>query len=105
MKQILLGFLTLGLAVASAASNYKVTLFQPSLVAGKELKPGVYKVEIKDKTVVLTQGKNSVEAPVTTETGDSKFASTSVRYRNGDGQYRIEEIRFGGTNTKVIFAN
>jgi hypothetical protein len=105
MKQVLLTFATLALASGSAASSYKVTFFQPSIVAGKELKPGVYKVELKDSTAVISKGKESVEAPVKAESVDSKFSSTSVRYRNGDGKYRIEEIRIGGTSTKLVFTN
>ena len=34
------GFALMAFAVASAAETYRVTLFQPSVVAGKELKPG-----------------------------------------------------------------
>ena len=64
MKTLLLSFATLGLAVASAATSYKVTLFQPSIVAGKELQPGSYKVEVKDSTAIISKGKQSVEAPV-----------------------------------------
>jgi hypothetical protein len=105
MKQLMLMLATLAVASVSAATSYKVTLFQPSLLAGKELQPGVYKVELKEGTAVLRKGKDTVEAPVRTETAESKFGSTSVRYKNGDGKYRIEEIRFGGTNQKIVFAN
>jgi hypothetical protein len=105
MKKVLFAFATLGIAIASAASTYKITLFQPSIIGGKELQPGVYKVEVKDATAVISKGKESVEAPVKTETAESKFGSTAVRYRNGDGKYRIEEIRIGGTTTKLVFAN
>lgn len=105
MKNLLLSFATIGLAVASAASNYKITLFQPSIVAGKELRPGEYKVELKDNTAVLSKGKETVEAPVKTETADSKFSSTTVRYLNGDGKYRLQEIHLGGTTTKIVFTN
>src|SRR3982751_775207 len=105
MKKLLLTLATFGLVAASAASNYRLTLFQPSIVAGKELQPGEYKVQLKDKTAVISKGKESVEAPVRTETAESKFGSTSVRYKNGDGKYRIEEIRLGGTNTKIVFEN
>jgi len=105
MKKILLSFGTLALAVASAASSYKVTLFQPSLVNGTELKPGEYKIELKENKAVLKNGKTSVEADIKTETADSKFSSTTVRYRNGDGKYRVQEIRLGGTNTKLVFEN
>ena len=105
MKNILLTFATLGLAVASAASNYKITLFQPSIVAGKELQPGVYKLELKDSTAVFSKGKESVEAAIKTEMADTKFNSTSVRYSNGDGKYRVQEIRLGGTTTKIVLSN
>src|SRR5688500_7168538 len=105
MKKVLFTFATLGIAIASAASSYKVTLFQPSIIGGKELQPGVYKVEVKDATAVISKGKESEEAPAKTETAESKFGSTAVRYRNGDGKYRIEEIRIGGTNTKLVFTN
>lgn len=105
MKAFLLSFATLALTVASAATTYKVTLYQPSIVAGTELQPGVYKIEVKDTTAVISKGKQSVEAPIKSEAGDTKFASTTVRYKNGDGKYRVDEIRFGGTNTKIVFAN
>lgn len=105
MKKFLFSFATIALAAASAASSYKITLFQPSIVNGTELKPGDYKVEVTDNKAVIKRGKTSVEAPVRTETADTKFSSTSVRYKNGDGKYRLEEIRLGGTNTKLIFSN
>jgi hypothetical protein len=105
MKKALLAFATLGLAVASAASNYRVTFFQPSIVAGTELKPGVYKIELKDNKALISKGKQSVEAPVRAETADTEYSGTSVRYKNGDGKYRVEEIRLGGTTTKIIFEN
>jgi hypothetical protein len=104
-KKILLSFATLALATASAASSYRVTLFQPSIVAGQELKPGEYKVTVNDNKAVITRGKESVEADVKTETADAKFSSTTVRYRNGDGKYRVQEIRLGGTNTRLVFEN
>ena len=105
MKKFMLMLATMAVASASAATSYKVTLFQPSVLAGKELQPGVYKVEVKEGSAVLSKGKESVEAPMRSENGEAKFSSTSVRYKNGDGKYRIEEIRFGGTNQKIVFAN
>jgi len=27
----------------------------------------------------------------------------SVKYQNGDGKYRVQEIRLGGTKTKLVF--
>lgn len=105
MKKILLSFATLALAVASAAQSHRVTLFQPSFVNGTELKPGEYKVTVEGDKATLTSGKTSVSANVKTESADSKFSSTTVRYANGDGKYKVQEIRLGGTNTKVVFEN
>jgi hypothetical protein len=99
VKNILLGLVSLGLAVASAASSYHVTFYQPVMINGSELKPGDYKVELKDKTAVITQGKSVTEAPVTVENDSQKFQRTSVRI-NGN---QVEEIRIGGTNTRLVF--
>jgi hypothetical protein len=92
----------LALGVASAASH-KLTLFEPSIVNGTELKPGEYRMEIKDQTVVIKKGAQTVEAPVKVETADSKFSNTTVRYQNGDGKYRVQEIRVGGTKMRLVF--
>jgi hypothetical protein len=99
VKNILFGFATLALAVASAASSYNVTFYQPVMINGTELKAGDYKLEIKDKTAVLKQGKTSAEAPVTVENDGQKYNRTAVRL-NG---MQVDEIRIGGTNTRVVF--
>jgi acyl-CoA thioesterase len=105
MKKFMFGFAVMALAVASAADTYRVTLFQPSIVAGKELKPGDYKVTVDGDKAVLSQGKNSVETQVKVETGDNKFNTTSVRYMNAEGKYKVQEIRIGNSNKKIVFAN
>ena len=103
MKKILLSFATVALAVASAASSYRVTLFQPAVLNGTELKPGDYKVTIKENKAVLTSGKTSVEANVKQETATTKFNATTVRYTDAQGKYHVQEIRLGGTNTRLVF--
>lgn len=105
MKKILFGFSTLALAIASAAGTYKVTLFQPSMINGTEVKPGDYKIELKENKAVLKGGKNTVEADVKVENTNEKFSTTSVRYNNIDGKMKVQEIRLGGTNSKIVFAN
>ncbi len=102
MKRLMFCFAILALAVASA-DTFKVTLFQPSVVSGQELKPGEYKVEVTDSKVVISKGKTSVQSAVKVEKADSKFKTTSVRYANGDGKMTIQEIRLGGTTTKLVF--
>ena len=101
-KKVALAFAVFALAVASA-KTYSVTLFQPSIVAGTELKPGDYKVELKDQKVVIRNGKQAAEAAVRVENTPTRYAATSVRYHNGDGKYRVQEIRLGGTNLKLVF--
>lgn len=95
-------FLTIGLLAASAAT-YNVTLFQPSFVAGKELKPGDYKLILEDGKATIQKGKERVEAAVKVEQADSKFSSTSVRYSEENGKLKVQEIRLGGTTTKLVF--
>jgi hypothetical protein len=95
-------FLTAALMVASAAS-YNVTLFQTSVVGGKELKAGDYKVTVDGDKAIISMGKQKVEAAAKIETADSKFSSTSVRYTSEGGKMKIQEIRLGGTNQKLIF--
>jgi hypothetical protein len=103
-KRLLVVFALLGLAVASA-KQYSLTLFQPSVLGSTELKAGDYKVEVTGDKVVIKGGREVSEAPVKVETGNEKYRSTSVRYANGDGKYKIQEIRLGGTNMKLIVNN
>jgi hypothetical protein len=99
LKKLFLSFTTVALMVASAAT-YNVTLFQDSKVNGKSLKPGEYRLEVKDNAVVLKNKKDVTEAAARTETSAKKFSDTSVLYNNRD---EVTEIRLGGTTTKVIF--
>ena len=87
----------------ATAKTYTVKLHQPSMVEGKELKPGSYKVELNDAKVMITNGKETVETAVKTEEGDVRFSSTSVRYTDDNGKMKIREIRLGGTSTKLVF--
>lgn len=104
-KKIIVAFFVVALAVASAAGSYNVTLFQPSTVAGKELKAGEYKLTLENGKAILSQGKEKIEANVKTETSESKFTTTSVRYSTAEGKSLVKEIRLGGTNTRVVFDN
>lgn len=102
MNKLMFCFAILALTVAGA-DTFRVTLLQPSVVSGQELKPGEYKLDVTDSKVVISKGKTTVEAAVKVEKVDSKFKSTSVRYANGDGKMTVQEIRLGGTTTKLVF--
>lgn len=102
-KKFSIAFMTAALLVAAAAEKHNLTLFQASIVNGTELAPGDYRMEIDGDKVTISKGKQKVEAPVKVDTADAKFSSTSVRYANVDGKYKVQEIRLGGTNRKVVF--
>ncbi len=101
VRRILFSFAVLALAVASA-KTYTLTIYQPSVFAGTELKPGDYKLDVQDTKVVLKAGKQTVESAVKVEKADAKFGSTTVRYANADGKLKVQEIRLGGTNLKLV---
>ena len=104
-KKFMLSFAAAALMVASAAEKHNITLFQPSIINGTELAPGDYRMELDGDKLVLSKGKQKIEANVKTEQADSKFGSTSVRYANTDGKYKVQEIRIGGTNRKLVFGS
>ena len=83
-------------------TSFRITIMQPSVLNGTELKPGDYKLNLGDGKITLVQGKVSVEAPATIETVDSKFDTTAIRYREQGGKQNVAEIRLGGSKTKVV---
>jgi hypothetical protein len=100
VKNILLGFASLALAVAGAAtSSYNVTFYQPVMINGSELKAGDYQLELNDTTAVIKQGGTVTEAPVTVHSGGQKYQQNIVRLNHR----QVEEIRIGGTSTRVVF--
>ncbi len=102
MKKIALLFVVMALSVAFA-ETYKVSLWQPALLGGTELKAGNYKVDVTDSKVVFTQGKNAVaESAVRVEKAGQTFNKSLVRFESENGKYRIREIRIGGTNMIVV---
>src|SRR4051794_35479222 len=101
IKKLAVLFAIVALGVA-AAETYKVTLFQTAVVQGKELKPGQYKIDVKNNVLTIASGKNVVETPVKVETSDQKFDVTTIRYATGEGTYSIQEIRVGGTKMKLV---
>lgn len=104
MKKMLLAAVIFGVSLASA-KTFTLTLHQPSLVSGTELKPGDYKAEVTNDKLVIRAGKETVETAVTVQEEAKKANATTVRYQNGDGKYRVQEIRVGGTNLKLVLNN
>jgi hypothetical protein len=89
------------MTLSAAGVTYKVSLLDDSIVAGKQVKAGDYKIELKDNsTAVLVHGKKSIEVPAKAETSPTKFSTTEIQYTNNND---LQEIRIGGTNTKIVF--
>ena len=101
-RKLILALAAAGLAMA-AAKPYKMNLYQPAMLGSTELKAGEYQVQIVDQKAVVRSGKTESEAPVKVENGDSKYHTTTVRFTNIDGKLHIQEIRVGGTATKLVF--
>jgi hypothetical protein len=103
MKKALAVMFALGISMAYAASSYHVTLYKPTTINGTQLKPGDVKLELQGDKVVIKQGKTSVESTVTVENGTNKFAASSVGYVGDSSNNQVQEIRLGGTTTKLVF--
>jgi hypothetical protein len=102
IKRVLLLVSVVSLAVASAASNFNLNFYQPTVVNGTTLKAGEAKLEVKDNKAIVKQGKTSVEATVKVETANAKYLYTTVGYKDGDG-HQIKDITIAGTTTKLVF--
>lgn len=88
---------------ALCADTYRITLFQPSVVKGTELKAGDYRIQVADQKVVLFDGKKQIDLAATIEKSDQKYSATTVRYADKAGKSAIAEIRLGGTKTRLVF--
>lgn len=100
LKKILVGFVTVGaMTLIAATGTYKVNLMQKSVLDGKQLKPGTYKVNIENNTATLKNGKTTVQAPAREESAQNKFENTQMVYTNND----LQEIDIGGSHTKIVF--
>jgi hypothetical protein len=101
-RRVVLSFVALaGLALASTKS-YTLSLFFPVKLGTTELKAGDYRLEVEDNKVVIRSGKVRSEAAVRVEENGTKYNTTSVRVVGSAGDQRIQEIRLGGTHTKLI---
>jgi hypothetical protein len=92
----------MGLAVASAANNFSLNFYQPTVVNGTTLKVGEAKLELRDNKAIVKQGKTSVEATVKVERANSKYLYTTVGYKDAEN-HQIKDITIAGTTTKLVF--
>jgi hypothetical protein len=89
------------MTLAAATTTYRVSLLQNSIIDGKQVKAGDYKLEMKDSnTAVLRHGKQTIDLPARQESAPSKFQTTELQYNNNND---LQEIRVGNTHTKIVF--
>jgi|SRR5579884_2059083 len=106
IKKVLFTFVTVAVAVASAAT-YHVRLLEDSTVNGNQLRAGEYKVDVlaDQNKAIFHLGKSATEAPVKVENASNKFHDTSFRYaKDADGKLKLQEVNIGGSTTKLIFS-
>ena len=102
MKKAVAVMLAIGITSAYAGSTYQFTLYKPTTINGTQLKPGTVKLDLQGDKVVMKQGKTSAESNVIVKNGDHKFEASSVTY-SADAPDQVQEIRLGGTATKLLF--
>jgi len=101
LKQMRISFAVLALSVASAAT-FPVSLIEPAVVNGKELKAGDYLLEVKENSIVILKGKKPLaEVPAKIENTSKKFERTQVLYNENKGKFSIKQIELGGTSTRL----
>jgi len=96
-------FLGMTAAALCAGKTYHFTLYSNATIGGAELKPGDYKLVV-DQDTMTVQGVPTSKTAIKTETAKQKFDQTSVRLSNADGKSRIQEIRIGGTTTRLVIS-
>ena len=104
MRKFVLTLTALGVFTLSAANrSYHVSILQDSIIDGKQVKAGDYKLEMKDSnTAVLKHGKTTVEVPAREETAPQKFPSTEMEYINNNN---LRAVDIGSSTTKIVFTS
>src|ERR1041384_7993836 len=103
MRKVLFSFGVIALAAVAGVKSYTVSLYVPTTIGSEAFAPGDYKVEVVNQKALIRNGKLHGEFPVKVEENATKYSATTVRYVNGDGKMRVQEIHLGGTNTKLVF--
>ena len=99
-KTLLLSLVALGSMAFAAGNTFKVNIDHDSVVEGKTVKAGEYKVSMENGNAVLRHGKESIEVPAKEEASSTKFPSTELTY---SGDTNLQEVDLGGTTTRIVF--
>ena len=100
-KKLLFSFGTVAVASAFAASSYSVTLFDESVLDGKSLTPGQYKMQVNDDGVVRGMSKDVTKGACENRISRGQEISTSVL----NDQHQMTDSIGRGTNKENRFRN
>jgi hypothetical protein len=100
--RLLLAMALLAIGAMAATKSYTLTLLGTDTVGNTEFKPGTYRMDVSDQKLTIHNGKRTTEVPVKVETGDSRYAETTVRVEVVNGVRRVSEIHLGGTKTRLV---
>lgn len=105
MRKLMMFFTTVALAVASAASKeYRLNLTSPAWVGSTQLQAGDYRIQVEgEKAIIKSGGRQVAEAPAVMETAPQKYAYTSLSVTQAGGRPTLQEVRLGGTNSRIVF--
>jgi hypothetical protein len=97
---LLLSFLVLGATAFAASKPFHISILQDSVIEGKTVKAGDYKVSVENGNAIFKQGKQTFEVPAKEVSDPNKVQNTELTYKDNTD---LQEIRIGGTNTKIVF--
>src|SRR5882724_2303733 len=104
MKRLSLILAALALAFAMVASAHTIGFTERTMVGGQELKPGDYKVEVEGNQVTIFNGSHKIELLAKQVlNAPHKFERSQVLINTEGGKNTLEEIRIGGSTTRLIF--
>ena len=106
MKRLSLMLALLTLVFALVASAHTIAFTESTMVAGQILKAGEYKVDVEGTRVTIHNGSDKIEL-VAKQILDApkKFERSQVLVNSTDGKNTLEEIRIGGSTTRLIFGD
>jgi hypothetical protein len=96
--------LLLSVSEPANAKSYSVSFSTPVVIAGTELKPGSYTMEIRDWQAFISGPGTSVVALVRVERTGTAHTATSVKYVKTDGRNIVQEVRLGSSDMNVVFS-
>ena len=106
MKRLSLMLALLTLVFALVASAHTIAFTERTMAGGQVLKAGEYKVDVEGTRVTIHNGEHKIELVAKQIlNAPHKFEQSQVLVNSTDGKNTLEEIRIGGSTTRLIFTD